>query len=131
MGLGNIIDAIKDKFLFLKEKAIDFYNQNKKIAIICLCIIILLLILIIIIIANSGKSKKKEEPQTLQLIVTENLQIPAGPEISEEYNPSRITGSKWEKNETEEWFTIPSDKEINNLSSTNKNIVNEIIKAAP
>ena len=44
---------------------------------------------------------------------------------------SRTTEEKWSQEETDKWFTVPTEKEIENLSNANDKIINSIVEAAP
>ena len=77
---------------------------------------------------------KKKEPGALPgtvLELTEPLSIPDGPELPKDYTASRNPKDKWSQEEAEEWFTLPSQKEIDSLSKANDNLINEITGAAP
>ena len=121
-------NIIREKFSFLKKKFLDFYKNNKKIAVLVIFLVIFIVILLIILIANSGKKETVQKPQ---LIVTETPEIPDGPEMPEDYAVSRTSEKKWSEEDADEWFTVPSSREVDSLSASNKKIINEIIKAAP
>lgn len=125
-------EKIKEIFIDLKDKLLDFYEENKKLSLIILSFIIVILICLILLIALIGKKDKKpDEVPGQELLLTESLVIPNGPELPRDYNTSRETKEKWSEEEAQEWFTIPGDKEIEALSKSNENLINEIIGAAP
>ena len=84
---------------------------------------------LIIFIVKKDKEPKKVPGQ--ELVLTEKLVVPNGPELPRDYNTSRQTKDKWTDQESQQWFTIPGDKEIEALSKSNDNLINEIIGAAP
>lgn len=130
--MNNILESIKDFISSLSDKVTSFYEENKKIFFIILGLILVILICLILLVATSEKDKKKQKDlpgSNLQL--TESLIIPNGPELPRDYNISRKTKDKWTEEEAEPWFTVPTEKEINSLSNSNENMVNEIIGAAP
>lgn len=130
--MNNILESIKDFISSLSDKVTSFYEENKKISFIILGLILVILICLIFLVATSEKDKKKQKDlpgSNLQL--TESLIIPNGPELPRDYNISRKTKDKWTEEEAEPWFTVPTEKEINSLSNSNENMVNEIIGAAP
>ncbi len=130
--MNNILESIKDFISSLLDKVTSFYEENKKISFIILGLILVILICLILLVATSEKDKKKQKDlpgSNLQL--TESLIIPNGPELPRDYNISRKTKDKWTEEEAEPWFTVPTEKEINSLSNSNENMVNEIIGAAP
>ena len=130
--MNNILESIKDFISSLSDKVTSFYEENKKIFFIILGLILVILFCLILLVATSEKDKKKQKDlpgSNLQL--TESLIIPNGPELPRDYNISRKTKDKWTEEEAEPWFTVPTEKEINSLSNSNENMVNEIIGAAP
>lgn len=130
--MNNILESIKDFISSLLDKVTSFYEENKKISFIILGLILVILFCLILLVATSEKDKKKQKDlpgSNLQL--TESLIIPNGPELPRDYNISRKTKDKWTEEEAEPWFTVPTEKEINSLSNSNENMVNEIIGAAP
>lgn len=132
MNFSEVLNKISDFFTSLKDKVIQFYNENKKLALIIgILVVVILLCLILLICMVSGPKKEKSEPTQPPLVLTETLQIPNGPEMPDDYNFSRKTKSQWSEEETEPWFTIPSEKEIHSLSQTNNTMINELLEAAP
>lgn len=130
--MNNILESIKDFISSLSNKVTSFYEENRKISFIILGLILVILFCLILLVATSEKDKKKQKDlpgSNLQL--TESLIIPNGPELPRDYNISRKTKDKWTEEEAEPWFTVPTEKEINSLSNSNENMVNEIIGAAP
>ena len=130
--MNNILESIKDFISSLSDKVTSFYEENRKISFIILGLILVILFCLILLVATSEKDKKKQKDlpgSNLQL--TESLIIPNGPELPRDYNISRKTKDKWTEEEAEPWFTVPTEKEINSLSNSNENMVNEIIGAAP
>lgn len=130
--MKEFLEKIKDIFIDLKDKILDFYEENKKLSIIILSFFILILVCLILLIALSGKNKKKVQKVPEQdLVLTEPLVIPDGPELPRDYNTTRKTKENWTDEEAQVWFTVPGEKEIDALSRSNDNLVNEIIGAAP
>ena len=131
MDFQGILDNVKEKASSIFEKLREFYEENKMLSFIIAGLTLLLLICIILLIAIAGK---KEEPVVVPgtvLELTEPLAIPDGPELPKDYTASRTPKDKWSEEETEEWFTIPTQKEIDSLSKANDNLINEITGAAP
>lgn len=131
MDFQGILDNIKEKASSLFEKVREFYEENKMLSYIIAGLFALLIICVILIIALAGKKKEPEVIPGTVLELTEPLAIPSGPELPKDYTASRTPKDKWEENETEEWFTIPTQKEIESLSKANDNLINEITGAAP
>ena len=131
MDFQGILDNVKEKASSIFEKLREFYEENKMLSFIIAGLTLLLLICVILLIAIAGK---KEEPVVVPgtvLELTEPLAIPDGPELPKDYTASRTPKDKWSEEETEEWFTIPTQKEIDSLSKANDNLINEITGAAP
>ncbi|MCR4742212.1 MAG: hypothetical protein K5866_04990 [Treponema sp.] len=132
MELSSVFENVKEKFISLKEKILDFYQENKITAILVagLSIFVLVLIIVLLCLIPSTKNKKSNYVNP-PLKLSHELEIPQGPEMPDNYTISRETLSSWTKEQAEEWFTVPSEKEINALSQTNENMINELLGAAP
>ena len=131
MDFKGIWENIKEKLSPLIEKVREFYEENKMLSYIIAGLLVLLLLCIILLIALSGKKKEPEAVPGTVLELTEPLVIPDGPELPKDYTTSRTPKDKWSEEEAEEWFTIPSQKEIDSLSKANDNLINEITGGAP
>ncbi|SEQ72385.1 hypothetical protein SAMN04487977_10977 [Treponema bryantii] len=131
MDFQGLLDNIKEKASSIFEKIREFYEENKMLSYIIAGLTALLLICIILIIVLAGKKKEPEVVPGSVLELTEPLAIPDGPELPKDYTASRTTKDKWSEEETEQWFTIPTQKEIDSLSKANDNLINEITGAAP
>ena len=131
MDFKGIWENIKKKFSLLVEKAREFYEENKMLSYIIAGLTALLLLCIILLIALAGKKKEPAPIPGTVLELTEPLAIPNGPELPKEYTTSRTPKDKWSQEEAQEWFTVPSQKEIDSLSKANDNLINEITGAAP
>ena len=121
----------KGEFSPLIEKLREFYEDNKLLSYIIIGLVALLLLCIILLIAINGRKKEPEVVPGTVLELTEPLVVPDGPELPKDYTASRTPKDKWNEDETQEWFTIPSQKEIDSLSIANDNLINEITGAAP
>jgi len=131
MNIQAIFSKIKEFFQSLFTKIAEYYRNNKKQAVIItalLCLIVLLFILLISIL--SGKKTKTETSEN-EIILTEKALVPSSPEVQEAYTLSREAKDKWTTEESDEWFSIPGQKDIDSLSRTNDNLVSDIIEAAP
>jgi hypothetical protein len=131
MDFKGIWENIKEKLSPLVEKARGFYEENKMLSYIIVGLVALLFLCIILLVALTGKKKEPEVIPGTVLELTEPLAIPDGPELPKEYTASRTPKDKWSQEESEEWFTVPSQKEIDSLSKANDNLINEITGAAP
>lgn len=127
MDVSGILEKIKSCF----SKIISFFKEDKKRSLIILlaALIFILIILLIISIVNIGNENESfEKPQ---IVFTEELLIPDGPEVKESYTVSRHTQEEWDEEETENWFTAPSSKEVESLANANDNMISDVIGAAP
>ena len=131
MDFKGIWTKIKEKLSPLVEKIREFYEENKMLSYIIAGLVALLLLCIILLIALAGKKKEPIIVPGSVLELTEPLAIPDGPELPKEYTTSRTPKDKWSEDEAQEWFTLPSQKEIDSLSKANDNLINEITGAAP
>ena len=131
MDFKGIWEKIKEKLSPLVEKVREFYEENKMLSYIIASLVALLLLCIILLIALTGKKKEPEVIPGTVLELTETLEIPDGPELPKDYTASRTPKEKWTSDEAEEWFTVPSQKEIDSLTKANDNLIKEITGAAP
>ena len=133
MDFSELFEKIKDKISEIVDTLAEWIEENKKLAILAgsLILVILLCLILLAAAASSAKKKKTKPVEEESLVINENLLIPNGPELPRDYTLSRQTKEKWTDEDVEPWFTLPSEKEINALSQSNDNMVNEIIKAAP
>ena len=115
----------------LVEKVKEFYEENKMLSYIIAGLVALLILCIILLCVLAGKKKEPAAVPGTILELTENLVVPDGPELPKDYTPSRTTKERWTDEEAQEWFTVPSQKEIDSLSKANDNLINEITGAAP
>ena len=131
MDFQGILDNIKEKASSLFEKVREFYEENKMLSYIIAGLVALLLLCIILLCVIAGRKKEPEVIPGTVLELTEPLAIPDGPELPKDYTASRTPKDKWSEEDAEEWFTVPTQKEIDSLSKANDNLINEITGAAP
>lgn len=128
MKFSNFIENFKEKLHSLKETIINFYKENKKITLI-IAVLFCAIFISIIVLINYPKKEKNIEEQNI--VLTEELIIPKGPELPKDYNINRKNKENWNKEDSEKWFTIPTEKEIEDLSKSNDKMIDEIIGVAP
>lgn len=133
--IEKLLEKIKAIFSLFKNKILEFYNENKRLFFIFsgLIFVILICIFLIIFIPKGNQKEKKQQNLYSQekLQLSEKLLIPDGPELPKNYTFSRQQKEKWSEEEAQPWFTIPSQKDIDSLSKSNNNMIDEIIGAAP
>ncbi len=127
----NTKESISNFTQPLVEKVREFYEENKMLSYIIAGLVALLIICIILLCVIAGKKKEPAVIPGTVLELTEPLAIPDGPELPKDYTASRTPKDKWTEEEAEDWFTVPSQKEIDALSKANDNLINEITGAAP
>nr|MCR5188870.1 hypothetical protein [Treponema sp.] len=59
--MKEFLEKIKETFIDLKDRLLDFYEENKKLSIIILSFIVVILICLILLIALVGKKDKKTD----------------------------------------------------------------------
>ena len=130
MDFKGFIENLKEKIVSLYELVRDYCQENKRNAILfaSLGVSVILLIILLLCIPHS---KKQKAASPKEIVLTEDLLIPDGPELHRDYNISRQTKDKWTDEQAEEWFTIPGQKDIESLEKANDNIIIEITGAAP
>ena len=131
MDIKGFFEKVKEKIVSLYQLIADYCHDNKRNAILfaSLGASILLLIILLICIPKGKKKDKTAAPR--EIVLTQDLLIPNGPEFDKDYNISRQTKDKWTDEQTEEWFVIPTEKDIQSLEKANDNIVSDITGAAP
>lgn len=92
-------------------------------------IFVILLIILVIVLANSHNKKTPEQKE--KIILSEELLIPNGPEVQREYTITRQAKDTWTQEEADDWFTSPSEKDIQALEKSNENMILDLVEAAP
>ena len=131
MDIKAFFENIKEKIISLFELIRDYCQENRRNAIMfaSLGASVLLLIILLLCIPKGKKKDKAAAPR--EIVLTQDLLIPNGPEFDKDYNISRQTKDKWSDEQTEEWFEVPTEKDILSLEKANDNIVSDITGAAP
>ena len=130
MDIKSFFENLKEKIVSLYELIRDYCRENKRNAILIASLIVLILLLIIIL-ASIPRHKKDSGVVEKNIVLTETLLIPDGPELQRDYNISRQAQEKWDEEQAEIWFEKPTEKDINSLEKANDNIINDITGAAP
>ncbi len=131
MDIKAFFGNLKEKIISLFELIRDYCQENRRNAILFASLgsSILLLIILLICIPKGKKKDKAAAPR--EIVLTQDLLIPNGPEFDKDYNISRQTKDQRTDEQTEEWFEIPTEKDILSLEKANDNIVSDITGAAP
>ena len=131
MDIKAFFENIKEKIISLFELIRDYCQENRRNAILFASLGASLLLLLILLICIPKGKKKDKAAAPREIVLTQDLLIPNGPEFDKDYNISRQTKDKWTDQQTEEWFEIPTEKDILSLEKANDNIVSDITGAAP
>lgn len=117
----------------LIDKARDFIDEHKILAVgIILVIVVLLIVLVLAIgISSSSSGKKNKNVTESKFIVEDDFVMPQDYTLMEDYYFSRQTEDKWSQEEVDKWFAVPSTPVMNELRKDNDFIVEEILGAAP
>ena len=131
MDIKAFFEKVKEKIISLFELIRDYCQENRRNAILFASLGASLLLLLILLICIPKGKKKDKAAAPREIVLTQDLLIPNGPEFDKDYNISRQTKDKWTDQQTEEWFEIPTEKDILSLEKANDNIVSDITGAAP
>ena len=131
MDIKGFFEKVKEKIVSLYQLIVDYCHDNKRNAIIFASLGACILLLLILLICLPKDKKKEKAAAPREIVLTEDLLVPNGPEFDKDYNISRQTRDKWTEEQTEEWFEIPTEKDIQSLEKANDNIVSDITGAAP
>ncbi len=131
MDIKAFFEKVKEKIVSLYELIRDYCQENRRNAILFLSLGASILLLLILLICIPKGKKKDKAAAPREIVLTQDLLIPNGPEFDKDYNISRQTKDKWTDEQTEEWFEIPTEKDILSLEKANDNIVSDITGAAP
>ncbi|MBO4532454.1 MAG: hypothetical protein J5726_02015 [Treponema sp.] len=131
MDIKGFFEGLKEKIVSLYQLIADYCRDNKRNAILFASLGACVLLLLILLICIPKGKKKFTAAAPREIVLTEDLLIPNGPEFDKDYNISRQTKDKWSDEQTEEWFEIPTEKDISSLEKANDNIVSDITGAAP
>ena len=106
MDIKSFFANLKEKIISLFKLIKDYCSENKRNAILFASLGASILLLIILLICLPKRKKKNKDITPKEIVLTENLLVPDGPEIHRDYNISRQTKDKWDDEQTEEWFEI-------------------------
>lgn len=112
----------------------DFFKEKKSAAIVTAVLVILFLLSLVMFTVQSfskSKPKKTVEVEELPLVPDQKLILPEGPSIPDGYALTRPPQEKWTEEEAKEFFTLPTETEIQRLENANDALINEILGAAP
>ena len=131
MDIKGFFKNLKEKIVSLFQLIADYCRDNKRNAILFASLGACILLLLILLICLPKGKKKDKASAPKEIVLTQDLLVPDGPEIHRDYNISRQTKDKWDNEQADEWFTVPGQRDIDSLEKANDNIISEITGAAP
>ena len=110
----------------------DFFSQRQKALLIsCVLIIFFCAALIAIILIPQKKEVPSASFRSPPLEADQELLLPQGVSIPQEYAVSRQTNEKWTDSQVHEWLTLPDEEAVKKLSASNDSLIKSITEAAP
>jgi len=131
MDFNELWENTKSTAVSIWEKVVDFFEENKRNAIIVAALVVVILVSLIVLICISAKPKVKNGNLKPELVLSEEMMVPEGPELNNDYNVSREPKDSWSEEEADQWFSIPTNKDIDSLGKANDGLITEILGAAP
>ncbi len=102
-------------------------DKQKLIIIVVAFLLFLCALLIIILVFDSPKAEVETVTYTLDF----PLMLPIEPGYTGEYLYAHTPRDRWTLEEVNEWFVVPTDENLERLSSANDQVVKKILEAAP
>lgn len=131
MNIKETLGNLKEKITSLFKRLVNFIKEDLRRSLIIL-LIALIVLLIILVISSVVKGSSKRLDETISPITfSQELLIPEGPQVKQDYSVSRQPEEQWPEAETENWFTVPSSKEVEDLGRANDKLILDVIGAAP
>jgi len=119
-------------FSEISEKIQDFFSQRQKALLISS---ILTLFFCAALIAIVLIPQKKEVPsasfRSEPFEADQELLLPQGVSIPQDYAVSRETKEKWSEEEIKDWLSSPDQEALEKLSKANDQMIKSITEAAP
>lgn len=131
MDIKESLNKVKEKIVSLSKKIIDFVKEDMRRALIILLSCLIALLVILVIVSVTASSHKNTNVEIAPIVLSQELIIPEGPQVKQDYTVSRQPEENWDVEETDNWFTVPSSKEVDDLSKANDNLILDVIGAAP
>lgn len=131
MDIKESLNKVKEKIVSLSKKIIDFVKEDMRRALIILLSCLIALLVILVIVSVTASSHKNTKVEIAPIVLSQELIIPEGPQVKQDYTVSRQPEENWDVEETDNWFTVPSSKEVDDLSKANDNLILDVIGAAP
>ena len=119
-------------FSELGQNIKDIFSQRQK-ALLLSSILILFFCaaLIAIILIPQNKTPPSVTFRSDPLEADQELLLPQGVSIPQDYAVSRETKEKWEAGQVQEWLSAPDQDAVKKLSAANDALIRSITEAAP
>lgn len=119
-------------FSNLSEDIREFFSQGKKALLISSILgIFFVAALLAIIFLPQKKTVPSAAFRSEPLEADQELLLPQGVSIPQEYAVSRQTEDKWSEQQIREWLTLPDESAVKKLSTSNDSLIKSITEAAP
>lgn len=119
-------------FSELGENIRDIFSQRQKALLLsCILVVFFCAALIAIILIPQNKTPPSVKFKSEPLEADQELLLPQGVSIPQEYAVSRETKDKWNESQVREWFSEPDGDAVKKLSAANEALVKNITEAAP
>ena len=110
----------------------EFFSQRQKALLLsCVLIIFFCAALIAIILIPQKKEVPSAAFRSEPLEADQELLLPQGVSIPQEYAVSRQTNEKWTEGHIREWLSVPDEEAVKKLSASNDSLIKSITEAAP
>jgi len=110
----------------------EFFSQRQKALLLsCVLIIFFCAALIAIILIPQKKEVPSAAFRSEPLEADQELLLPQGVSIPQEYAVSRQTNEKWTEGQIHEWLSVPDEEAVKKLSASNDSLIKSITEAAP
>ena len=119
-------------FSELGQNIQDFFSQRQKALLISSILLVFFcaaLIAIVLIPQNKTPPSVKFKSEPLE--ADQELLLPQGVSIPQDYATSRQTKEKWDEEDVREWLASPDEDAVQKLSKANDALVRAITEAAP
>ena len=119
-------------FDVLGDNIREFFSQRQKALLIsCVLIVFFCAALLAIIFIPQKKAVPSARFKSEPLTADQELLLPQGVSMPQEYSVSRQTPEKWDSPEIQEWLVIPDQETVKKLSASNDSLIKSITEAAP
>jgi len=120
----------------IKDTVSNFVHDNTKMIVAIVSIILLLVSSTIIVgIVQCSQTPKTVKPVVIapdnSYTLVDDLYKPESKPLTEDYYLSREQKDNWSEEEFNQWFTLPDDTILDDLSDANNKIIEKITGAAP